>query len=260
MRCWRCGKEIENYTGECVYCHASLQRTIPITAEGAALRQLYDHYGSEEVFGNPTVLVNGFGDVVKDTLVTDVKKIRNNLKAAMDAGISRLYLDQLKIGKPDPDFDARVRKVLTEHADLSEKATYRLMGWFDEMIGWKVPATEPVNAVPRPQMRISPAPNVPMQMMEQQISQGNNPYTQRRMINQQMPSVNNPYIQQQAMQKPQNNKEAKPVIKKMSIILGIVFLVLVLLIAFVIFVDRNGLWCDILPFLWDADVCAHYVR
>ena len=137
MKCWRCGKEINDNVSECIYCHARQVRSVPVTQEGAALRQLYDHYGPEMALRNPVLLANGFGDVVTDSLSVDVKKVKNNLKVAMDVGIGQRYMEQLSIGRPDPAFDARIKKIMTEDADMSEKAADRLIGWFDEMIGWR---------------------------------------------------------------------------------------------------------------------------
>ena len=98
------------------------------------------------------------------------------------------------------------------------------------------------------------------QMMGQQpqMGYGNNPYGQ-----QQMPYGNNPYAQQQYMN--QQNQPAEPEPKKKSnkklfITIGIVLLVLILFGAFIFYVDHNRLWCDVFPFLWDADTCANYVR
>ena len=97
------------------------------------------------------LLANGFGDVVTDSLSVDVKKVKNNLKVAMDVGIGQRYLEQLSIGRSDSEFDARIKMILTEDADMSEKAADRLMGWFDEMIGWKLPKEQPVKSpVPKP--------------------------------------------------------------------------------------------------------------
>ena len=56
-------------------------------------------------------------------------------------------------------------------------------------------------------------------------------------------------------------KEAKPKkTKSCFIILGIIIIVLILIAVFIVYIDHNRLWCDVLPFLWDADTCAEYVR
>ena len=98
------------------------------------------------------------------------------------------------------------------------------------------------------------------QMMGQQpqMGYGNNPYGQ-----QQMPYGNNPYAQQQYMgqqNQPAEEETPKKSKKKLFIILGIVLLVLILIGAFIFYVDHNRLWCDVFPFLWDADTCANYVH
>ena len=59
----------------------------------------------------------------------------------MDAGVGRLYAEQLNVGVPDKGFDERVRLLLTEEAGLNDKAASELAGYFDEMIGWR-PITE----------------------------------------------------------------------------------------------------------------------
>ena len=145
MKCWRCGQEINDGTQECVYCHADQRRSVPRTDIGQALRQLYDHYGAEAVLSNNVLLVNGLGDVVTDTLNTNVKRLKGQLKMAMDAGLGRLYKEQLSIGEPDSTFDAHVRTMLTEDVGLNDKAAEKLAAYFDEMIGWREPTQIPVN-------------------------------------------------------------------------------------------------------------------
>ena len=100
------------------------------------------------------------------------------------------------------------------------------------------------------------------QMMGQQppMGYGNTPYGQ-----QQMPYGNNPFAQQQNMEQQNQNQPVeksgkKKSNKKLFITLGIVLLVLILISAFIFYVDHNRLWCDVFPFLWDADTCANYVR
>ena len=136
MKCWRCEQEINDGTRECVYCHADQRRSVPTTDVGQALRQLYDHYGADAVLSNNVLLVNGLGDVVNDTLGTNVKKIKNQLRMGMDAGLGRLYKEQLVIGKPDDQFYSRAKILLTEDAGLSDKSADEIISYFDEMIGW----------------------------------------------------------------------------------------------------------------------------
>ncbi len=97
---------------------------------------------------------------------------------------------------------------------------------------------------------------------QQQMPYGNNPYAQ-----QQMPYGNNPYGQQpypgDPGQNPGDQGDRKGNShKKLFIILAIVLAVLILIAAYIIYVDVNRLWCDAFPvkFLWDADTCANYPR
>ncbi len=143
MKCWRCGKDIVNNTSECVYCHAPQQRSTPVTVVGSALRQLYDRYGAEMVLTNPVILANGLGDVIADTLYVNVQKLKGQLKMAMDAGMGRFYFQQLAVGKPDTEFESRIRILLTEDVGFNKQTSADLMGYFDEMIGWK--AVNPVH-------------------------------------------------------------------------------------------------------------------
>lgn len=137
MKCWRCGKENTDGAGSCVYCGVGLMRQAPRTAPGRAMRELYDHYGAEEIFMNKAYLVNGLGDLLEDS-----GKLRNRIKMAADAGIFSLYKEQLPAGKPDSDFYARVRLLMEEDAGLSEKACGELISFMDEMIGWPLPEQE----------------------------------------------------------------------------------------------------------------------
>ena len=122
MKCWKCGKEIYEGTSECLYCHASQQRCKPTTDAGQAMRQIYDLYGPEAALKNPALLVNGLGDIIKDTLSVNVNKLKGQLKIAMDAGIGRLYFEQLSKGQPDDAFDSRIKILLTEDVGLNENA------------------------------------------------------------------------------------------------------------------------------------------
>ena len=138
MKCWRCEKEIEEGSSECLYCHTSQKRSEPVTDPGQALRQLYDCYESKQVLGNPVLLVNGLGDLIRDSLAVNLKRLKNSLRLAMDAGMGQLYLEQIStVGRSDSGFEARTRMILTEDAGFNEKTTAELMGYFDEMIGWK---------------------------------------------------------------------------------------------------------------------------
>ena len=132
MKCWKCGKEIQPGAASCLYCGASLIRPEPVTKPGRAMRELYDHYGPEEVLTNSAYLVNGLGDLLEDS-----GKLRNRLKAAFEAGVLRQYREQLPVGKTDREFEDRVRILLTEDAGFNEKTAAELSGYLDEMIGWQ---------------------------------------------------------------------------------------------------------------------------
>ena len=132
MKCWKCGQEVVGGSSVCPYCGAAQARPEPTTETGRAMRALYDRYGAQEVLTNSAYLVNGLADL------TDVdKKLRNQLRMALDAGLGKVYLDQLSAGAPDGAFDNRVQIVLTEDAGLSDKAAETLAEYFDEMIGWR---------------------------------------------------------------------------------------------------------------------------
>ena len=132
MKCWKCGKECDDFAVNCPDCGVSLSRKEPETEIGQAMRMLYDRYGAEKVLSNSAYLVNGLGDLTGDT-----KKVRNQLKMAMDAGLGKVYSEQIAVGRPDASFDERVRTLLVDEAGLSDKAAEDLAGYFDEMIGWK---------------------------------------------------------------------------------------------------------------------------
>ena len=132
MKCWKCGQEITDGSGTCVYCGASQTRPQPVTEAGRALRVLYDRYGAQEVLGNSAYIVNGLGDLAEDS-----KKLRSQIRMGLDAGLGRVYLEQLQVGTPDSAFDRRVKVLLTDEAGLNDKTAGEIAGYFDEMIGWK---------------------------------------------------------------------------------------------------------------------------
>ena len=95
----------------------------------------------------------------------------------------------------------------------------------------------------------------------------NDPYAQQPGMGQQMPYGNNPYAQQPGMgqqyagaQNNQDEEKPKKKKKKTVITLGVILGVLILIGIFIFYVDHNRLWCDVFPFLWDADTCANYMR
>ena len=102
---------------------------------------------------------------------------------------------------------------------------------------------------------------------------GNDPYAQQQMgygqpqqmpygqnaYGQQMPYGTNPYGQQGMTGQTQQEEAPEKSNKKVFIILGILLVVLILIGAFLFYVDSNRLWCDFFPFLWDANTCAAYL-
>ena len=105
------------------------------------------------------------------------------------------------------------------------------------------------------------------QPMGQQMPYGNDPYGQQPVMGQQMPYGNNPYAQQPGMGQQfsgtlnnQDEEKPKKKRKKTIITLGVILGVLILIGIFIFYVDHNRLWCDVFPFLWDADTCANYMR
>ena len=142
MKCWRCGADGDESVVKCPSCGADLMRKEPTSEIGKAMRMLYDRYGAEKILTNSAYLVNGLGDLTEDS-----KKVRNQMKMAMDAGMGRAYLEQIALGAPDASFDARVRMLLTDEAGLSDKTSAELAGYFNEMIGWKgVPSGQTAKA------------------------------------------------------------------------------------------------------------------
>ena len=118
MKCWKCGQENVDGAGKCVYCGADQKRSAPSDAAGRAMRQLYDRYGAETVLTREQYLVNGLGDLLEDS-----RMLRNQIKAGLDAGIGKMYLEQIQgYGAPDALFNGRVKRVLTENIGFSEKA------------------------------------------------------------------------------------------------------------------------------------------
>ena len=133
MYCWKCGQELTDGASACVYCGADQRRPEPTSEAGRAMRQLYDRYGRDAVLTNNLMLVNGLGDLVENS-----QKLRNQMKMALDAGVGRLYLDQLNgTGAPDAAFDQRVRALMSDEAGLNDKAIYEITDCFDDMIGWR---------------------------------------------------------------------------------------------------------------------------
>ena len=136
MKCWKCGSEIVNNTGNeppnCPYCNASQNRNKPITGIGKALRETYDHFGCNAFFGNGGDFAVSFSNVFPE-----LKSTENEIAAVMKAGVGKLYLDQLELGKWNKAFKKKVKEMMTVDAGLSDKRADEMIRLFDEMIGWK---------------------------------------------------------------------------------------------------------------------------
>ena len=158
MKCWKCGKELPDGTTSCIYCNASQRRPAPRTETGRTMRMVYDRFGCDKVLAEKAYLTNALGDVLPDS-----QKLRSQLSLALDAGVGRQYLQQLRTsGRPDEAFLCRVRKLLVNEAELSDTRAAEIMGFFDEMIGWELQrvgnpgggnspgVTKPTGEIPRP--------------------------------------------------------------------------------------------------------------
>ena len=159
MRCWKCGKPVENDSSVCLYCNTAQERNATITDIGKAMREIYDHFGCADVFGNSSVLVNSIGDLIPDS-----KLLKNQFNIFFSTGASKLYLNQINnAGYCDEQFRQRINTILSEEAGLSDKKIEELTGYFDEMIGWTVlKPSQPVQqtaAVIVPAASPSPNPN-----------------------------------------------------------------------------------------------------
>lgn len=134
MKCWKCSKEVQNGASKCLYCGADQKRPDPVTEIGRAMRQLYDLYGADRALADLRILINGIGDYVENT-----GKIRLHLAAASEAHVGKMYLEQIQAkGASEPAFRKKIARILSEDAELSDKAVAELMDFFDEMIGWPV--------------------------------------------------------------------------------------------------------------------------
>ena len=133
MICWRCGKKLIEHASSCVYCGTLQKRTVPKTEAGKAMRQIYDYFGPTEILMSKNKLSVALGDMLSDS-----KKLRRQIEAAFEAGIGRFYMNQLDAaGKADVNFNARIKKLLIESAEVSDKAAEDIMMYMDEMIGWQ---------------------------------------------------------------------------------------------------------------------------
>lgn len=123
--------------------------------EKEAFRNIYEHYGKDKVLDSDVLLYNAIGDI----LGADGKKLRNQLKMALDAGINKVYLQQLNA--PSAGFDQRVIALL-EDAGLSSSSAASIKELYDYMVGFTVVPQPIPQPTPEPQpveeIRRTPAP------------------------------------------------------------------------------------------------------
>ena len=120
------------------------ERTSANTPVGRAMRELYDRYGCQMVLTNPTILKNGLGDFLENTNMNRI--LRTQIGMVMDAGVGMAYYEQLKKGSPDNTFVKRVKDIITRSCGFGDDVTIKIMGYFDEMIGWKAAEARYYNA------------------------------------------------------------------------------------------------------------------
>ena len=155
--CWKCGEKLT--AAPCPACGATDESRRPLppdaSEEAQALRAIYDRYGCKQVLTQPTMLYNALGDFLGE----DGRKLRNQVRTAMDAGLGRLYLSQLTA--PTPNFDARAIQLLIDE-DFAEPAAQRLKALFDQMTGLPAQEAEPIAPeAPAPAPQPEPAPAAP---------------------------------------------------------------------------------------------------
>lgn len=114
-----------------------------------AARQLRERYGKQKLLSNSLMLSNALGDLLGE----DGKMLRSRVRMAMDAGVGKLYLEQVDV--PGIDFGGLVTARLQGECGFSHEVTADMKAFFDELCGvpaQETPVPEPV-AVPR-----TPAP------------------------------------------------------------------------------------------------------
>lgn len=132
MRCWRCDKDNSDGVQKCLHCGISQSRTSPVTEIGKVFRMLYDDCGCEKIFEDSRYLTAPLSDFIPDS-----ELLKRNIDLVFYVGLGKIYASQLqKQGKPDEDFYKRVKRIITEEADLSDRKAVQLISLFDEMIGW----------------------------------------------------------------------------------------------------------------------------
>lgn len=146
MKCAECGRENQTDARFCCYCAVPLVKEPVVSDTGSALRKIYNDFGYEKVFEDHRYITSALGDFVPDS-----EMISNSIEMAYRAGLGKVYEAQIrKGGKPNDVFYKRVKELITEDAGLSEKRADKIIGYFDEMLGWKtqdipdsVPSSEP---------------------------------------------------------------------------------------------------------------------
>ena len=135
MKCWKCRQENISGAVSCINCGTSLARTPVKTAVGKAMRDLYDSYGPQRILTETSYLKNGLGDYLDDSVKS--KTLRGQIGTAMDAGLGRVYYEQIMHSQTDSRFLSRAKEILTRDCGFSDSTANTIMGYFDEMIGWK---------------------------------------------------------------------------------------------------------------------------
>ena len=153
MKCWKCGQENASGTINCINCGTSLARSPVKTPTGKAMRALYDQYGCKKVLTETIYLKNGLGDFLEDS--TTSRTIRSQIGMAMDAGLGRVYYEQLIKGRPDNSSSFRAEEILTRECGFSNSTANEIMGYFDEMIGWKAAERSAVSPNKKPSVPLN---------------------------------------------------------------------------------------------------------
>ena len=131
MNCWRCNSHIDENAITCSSCGASLLRGEPSTKEGNALRILYDTFGADNLFSNPTIVTNGLDD-----LLPSEGEYIQTVKYALNSSIGNLYINQIKaIGFSSGNFEEEIKAQL-RNAGITSEESNTIVSTFNEMIGW----------------------------------------------------------------------------------------------------------------------------
>ena len=158
--CWKCGESLMFPTG-CPACGATAdaRRPLPPDAsdEARAMRAIYDRYGCQRVLTQPAILYNALGDFLGE----DGRKLRNQVRTAISAGLGQLYLTQLTA--PAPGFHARAAQLLQDEG-LAAETAQQLLSLFDDMTGL------PAEAVPAPQPEAPQAKSTPTPVPESKLT------------------------------------------------------------------------------------------